>query len=132
MPRDLSAVLDDPSKDVVIYDSECPFCTNYVRLVRLRETVEDVRVISARTAGVAAWAARHGFDLEQGMLARIDGTPHHGAEAMWVISTLTSSSRFSRMIRPLLSCLACVRMIYPVLRSSRRLALAALGRSRLR
>jgi predicted DCC family thiol-disulfide oxidoreductase YuxK len=32
----------------VIYDGECPFCANYVRLYRLRQLVGRVQLVDAR------------------------------------------------------------------------------------
>ena len=32
----------------IIYDGECPFCSRYVKLMRLEETIGDIRLIDAR------------------------------------------------------------------------------------
>ena len=32
-----------------IYDGDCPFCSKYVRLIQLKNTVGDVELINARS-----------------------------------------------------------------------------------
>jgi hypothetical protein len=42
----------DPGSDdkmVIVYDGECPFCRNYVRLMELRKVVGNVDLVNART-----------------------------------------------------------------------------------
>jgi len=34
---------------VIVYDGECPFCRNYIRLMELRKTVGNVDLVNART-----------------------------------------------------------------------------------
>ena len=34
-------------KMVVVYDGECPFCRNYVKLMWLRKAVGDVELVDA-------------------------------------------------------------------------------------
>ena len=38
----------DPKVTWIVYDGECPFCTQYVKLMRLRETVGIVKPLNAR------------------------------------------------------------------------------------
>ncbi len=35
------------NKMVVVYDGECPFCRNYIRLMSLRKAVGDVELVDA-------------------------------------------------------------------------------------
>jgi predicted DCC family thiol-disulfide oxidoreductase YuxK len=37
------------TKMVLVYDGECPFCRNYVRLMSLRKAVGDIELVDART-----------------------------------------------------------------------------------
>ena len=102
----------------VIYDGECPFCSSYVQLLRLKEQYE-VELINARQE--PGEAQRYALDLNEGMIADLDGEVYHGADAVWLLSNLS--------VRPgLLSRRGVARRIYPWLRLGRRLALSALGR----
>ena len=35
----------------IIYDGQCPFCSRYVRLVRLRDSLGQVELVDARNGG---------------------------------------------------------------------------------
>src|SRR5262245_8077288 len=102
----------------VLYDGECPFCSRYVQMVRLerRFAVElvDARQQAERIKG-------YGLDLNQGMIADLDGEIYYGADAVWLLSTL--SGRLGPLAwRPF------ARALYPWLRRGRHLTLKALGR----
>jgi len=47
----------------VFYDGECPFCTRYVRLLRLRRAAGTVRLVDLRAdAGIRSALEGEGFD----------------------------------------------------------------------
>ena len=76
----------------IIYDGDCPFCSRYVRLVRIRENF-DVELIDARTRpDLAADFRRSGYDLGDGMIALLNGRIHYGWEAVTLLSLLSSES----------------------------------------
>jgi hypothetical protein len=54
---------------LIIYDGECVFCNNYVRFVRLRETIGKVALLDARSNDSRVeryW--NDGHDLNEGMI----------------------------------------------------------------
>ena len=105
----------------IVYDGECPFCSSYVALLRLREKY-DVRLVDARKK--PAFAAQYGLDLNEGMIADLDGQVHHGARAMSLLS------RLSGTISPLRSD-RIADAVYPLFRFGRNVALKVLGRSQI-
>jgi predicted DCC family thiol-disulfide oxidoreductase YuxK len=105
----------------IIYDGDCPFCSSYVALLRLREQY-DVRLIDARKE--PAVAARYGLDLNEGMIVELDGTVHHGARAMSLLA------RLSGPLSPLRS-ERVASAVYPFFRFGRNVALKVLGRSQI-
>jgi predicted DCC family thiol-disulfide oxidoreductase YuxK len=117
----------------IIYDGECPFCTAYVRLSRLRDSVGPVTLIDARQGGPVVDAVRRaGYDLDQGMVLSYAGRLYHGADCLNMLALLSSrSSVFNRMTSAMFRRPALARVSYPVLRGFRNLTLAALGRRRL-
>ena len=102
----------------IVYDGDCPFCSRYVALLRLREQY-DVELVDARRE--PARAAQYGLDLNEGMIADLDGKVHHGARAVALLS------RLSRTPGPLrFDTVADV--LYPLMRFGRNAALKLLGR----
>ncbi len=110
----------------IVYDGECPFCSRYVRLVRLRENF-DVRLVDARED--IALARAYGLDLNEGMIADLDGKVFHGADAVWLLSTLsTRSGLVNGAMARLFSSRRLASLAYPVLRAGRNATLRMLGR----
>lgn len=103
----------------ILYDGQCPFCTRYVQLVRLRERFA-VELIDARRDRERA--GRYGLDLNAGMIVDLDGTVHHGAAAVSLLSRL--SSKPGPLASPMVA-----RLVYPFMRMGRNGVLRLLGRS---
>lgn len=105
----------------IVYDGDCPFCANYVGLLRLREG-HEVLLIDAREQKVVAES--YGLDLNEGMIVDLDGDVYHGAAAVALLS------RLSR--RPgLLSSDRAAAVVYPWMRFGRAIVLRMLRRSPL-
>lgn len=113
----------------VVYDGECPFCRNYVRLANMRAAGAAVELVDAREKGpVVLECAKRGFDLDVGMVVILEGRFYHGGDAVTRIALISSPSdilnRVNRWIfgRPGLS-----RLLYPGLRAGRNVTLRILG-----
>jgi predicted DCC family thiol-disulfide oxidoreductase YuxK len=115
---------------LVIYDGDCVFCSNYVRFVRLQETVGPVVLVDARSADpIVGHYQRLGFDLNAGMLFVWRGVAYHGADAVYALAGLSSASTaFNRLNRAILSHRASARLLYPLLKLGRRAALMLRGK----
>ena len=118
---------------IVIYDGECPFCSQYVKHVRLRDVSEKLQYVNARDGGpLVAEAVQKGFDLNVGMVVVIDGIYHHGADAVRVLAMLSSPvTAFNRLHALIFSSRAISRLLYPVMRFGRNTTLRLLGREKL-
>jgi predicted DCC family thiol-disulfide oxidoreductase YuxK len=115
----------------IIYDGECIFCQNYVRLVRLREAIGPVRLIDARGDDpIVTEYRRKGYDLNEGMLFILDGRVYHGAEAVHQLALLTStsSSIFNKLTGAAFSSRQVAGVAYPFLKLGRRLTLMMRGK----
>ena len=114
----------------IYYDGECPFCSRYVALVRLRETIGDVALVNLREDhGQRAALEAQGFDLDAGMVVDIDGERTGGADAASRLAMLsTPSGPFNRLNRAFFATPALAAVGYPVLRSGRWLTLFLMGR----
>ncbi|WFU66719.1 DCC1-like thiol-disulfide oxidoreductase family protein [Bradyrhizobium brasilense] len=114
---------------LIIYDGECIFCQNYVRLLRLRERIGRVELVDARSGDprIAQYCC---YDLNEGMLLAYGEEIYHGAEAIYVLAKL-SSTLFNRLNRAILSNPTAARLLYPLLRAGRNLTLAARGKPQI-
>ncbi|MEM7099539.1 MAG: DCC1-like thiol-disulfide oxidoreductase family protein [Pseudomonadota bacterium] len=119
---------------LVFYDGDCPFCDNYIKLLKLKEAVGSVELIDARQGDdprVLALAAL--VDLNEGIAAQFGENTYHAEEAMAVIAKLSTQNRLTNKInawiftRPSLS-----RILYPILKSGRAITLRLLGRSAIK
>jgi predicted DCC family thiol-disulfide oxidoreductase YuxK len=115
---------------VIVYDGECPFCSAYIRLLRLKDAAGPVTLVDARQrADVTADMSRRGLDINQTMLAIYGGRLHPGNEAITLLSALsTSSGVFNRAMARLFASPKRSRLLYPALRAGRNLALRVMGR----
>ena len=114
----------------IVYDGECPFCSRYVAMIRLREAVGDVELVDARTEHPAVDLVKsRGHDLNQGM-ALIDGsTIYYGEDCIHRLALLTTPSGvFNRVNAAIFRSETASRLLYPILRTGRNATLALLGR----
>jgi predicted DCC family thiol-disulfide oxidoreductase YuxK len=114
----------------VVYDGECPFCSSYVTLYRIRQQTDRVHLIDARSADpIVSEVRRAGYDLDIGMVVKFEGRLYHGAEAMTVLAILGGDGTiFNRLNRMLFRHPRLARALYPWLVRGRLLVLRVLGR----
>ncbi|MEM1301499.1 MAG: DUF393 domain-containing protein [Pseudomonadota bacterium] len=120
-----------PATPTVVYDNDCPFCRNYVQMLRFREAVGPVTLIDARAGGPVVVALQDAsYDLDEGMVLLMQGQVHHGAEAMTRMALLSSgSTAFNRLNAMIFRNAGLSRVLYPVLRFGRGVTLRLLGRT---
>ncbi len=125
--------MTDSPGAIVIYDGECPFCSRYVRMLRLRETVGRVQLLNARDGGPEVEAAlARGLDLDEGMVLLMDGKYFHGDDCIHRLALLsTGSGAFNRLNAAIFRSERLSRLLYPVLRAGRNSVLALLGRQKI-
>ena len=117
----------------LIYDGECPFCSAYIKHVRLKEACGEVDLIDARTdAPIVKQLIADGYDLDEGMVLVLDGQIFHGDECIHALALMTSpSSLFNRFNALVFSSRKLSAVLYPILRAGRNAALRVLGRSKI-
>lgn len=117
----------------IYYDGDCPFCTRYAALLRLRDSVGTVALVNVRqdaTARETLQAAGH--NLDQGMVVDLDGRRYEGGDAVHVLSMLSGGSGLlNGLIARLFRSALVATLLYPVLRAGRSLSLFLLGRDRI-
>lgn len=109
------------SSATLIYDGDCPVCRNYVRFLRVKATVGELRLVDARAE--PQWVgqlADKGLDLNVGMVLKLGEQYFHGADAMQSLAMMsTQSGFFNRLNYWLFRSPARARLAYPVLRAGR-------------
>jgi predicted DCC family thiol-disulfide oxidoreductase YuxK len=118
----------------IVYDGQCPFCSRYVQLLRLRESLGAVRLIDAREGGpIVEELQRAGVDLDEGMVLKLDDRLYHGHDCIHVLALLsTPSGLFNRINAAVFRSAPTAQMLYPVLRVGRNAVLRLLGRGKIR
>lgn len=117
----------------IIYDGDCPLCHDYVKRLRLIEAAGEVALVNARADAQttqAYWAQGH--NLDEGMIVVVGGAVFYGAAALTTLAQLSSTSTlFNRLNHWLLSHGTVTRLLYPLMKLARRVALRLKGRPRL-
>lgn len=118
----------------IYYDGDCPFCSKYTSLLRLKDSVESLSLVNVRDdTAVAEMLRVAGFDLDQGMLLDLDGNRFWGADAIHKLALMsTSFGWFNRANARIFGYAGLARALYPAMRAGRNAALFMLGRQRLR
>lgn len=124
---------DAAAHPTIIYDGDCPFCSNYVALFRMREAVGPVALLNAREYPRLVDAIRaQGLDINEGMVFLYAGELHHGADAMNAMALLGSENGlFNRVNAVIFRQPKLAKLLYPVLRAGRNATLRMLGRRKI-
>lgn len=113
----------------IAYDGECPFCSNYVRLVRLREAVGPVHLINGRDDHPFIKEVKEkGYSLDEGMIRFGDGY-YYGADCINFLSLMSEDAGLlNRAMQRMFRSPQRAKALYPFMRAGRNLTLRALGR----
>ena len=117
----------------IVYDGDCPFCSNYVRFTRLRRAAGRGELIDARSDHpIIGEITRAGLDLDEGMVMKQDGRFYHGDDVVHRLALMTTGSGpFNAAISRVFASPARSRALYPLLRAGRNAALVLLGRGKI-
>lgn len=113
----------------LIYDGECPLCSNYAQFLRLKQTVGELILVDARQGGpIVEEIRRLPHDLDDGMVVKIGERFYIGHEALHVLALLSDSRGvFNRVNRWMFSSAAAARLGYPWLKLGRQVVLRMKG-----
>ena len=122
---------DGESVNSLLYDGECPFCSAYVKLLRLRDAVGAITLVDARQGGpLVDEIVDAKMNLNQGMVLKLNGQYYQGADCINMLALLsTPSSAFNRLNAAIFRSKTMSRWLYPILRLGRAGVLRILGRS---
>lgn len=117
----------------IFYDGDCPFCARYVTLLRLRDAAGPVRLVDLRQDDAArARFQALGLAPDDGMVVESEGRLYHGADAMHVLSLMSSDhGSLNRAAAALFRHQWLAGLLYPLLRAGRNATLFLMGRAPL-
>ena len=124
---------DQQKQDIqILYDGSCPFCTRYVRLLRLRQNLSVHLVDARQDSTLKQEATRNKFDLDRGMIVKFNGQFYYGDRAMNMLALLsTPSNIFNRIMIGAFGSKLFMRTVYPVFSFIRLCTVLLLGRGRI-
>ncbi len=120
-------------KAVVIYDGDCPFCSNYVKFQRLREALGNVILIDARqTPSLVEEFSAAGMPLDEGMAIIMSGSVYYGPDCVNRLALLSSRRGwFNKLNAAIFSSPRMSAALYPWMKHGRAVVLRLLGRRKL-
>ncbi len=118
---------------MLVYDKECPACNAYCQIIRIRETVGDLKIIDAREKSeVLDEITARGLDIDQGMVLKMEGQLYYGSDAMHALALISSrSGLLNRINYWIFKSKSVSSWLYPVLRLFRNLLLKMLGKTKI-
>ncbi|MEH6556345.1 MAG: DCC1-like thiol-disulfide oxidoreductase family protein [Oceanicoccus sp.] len=118
---------------LLVYDRECPACSAYCQVVKIRESVGDLRIVDAReNTEVVKEITSQGLDIDQGMVLKMGDQLYYGSDAIHTLALIGSRSGvFNRVNYWMFKSKTISKFLYPILRFFRNLLLKILGRSKI-
>lgn len=118
---------------LLVYDRECPVCNAYCQVVRVRESVGELRIVDARAeSDVMDEITREGLDIDQGMVLKMGDKLFYGADAIHALALIsTRSGVLNRLNYWAFRSQRVSKVLYPVLRACRNLLLKLLGKTKI-
>lgn len=117
----------------IVYDWQCPACNVYCHLLRVDESGGRLHLINAReNPEVMKEITARGYDIDQGMILKMNDRFYYGAEAIHSLALISiPSTAFNRFNNWIFRSRRRSELLYPVLRSWRNFLLKFLGRTKI-
>ena len=118
---------------LLVYDKECPACDNYCRIIRIRESVGNLKLVNAREdSEVMTRLTADGFDIDQGMVLQMGGQLYYGSDAIHALALISSKSGIiNRLNYWIFKSKGVSAVVYPLLRFFRNMLLKLLGKTKI-
>lgn len=118
--------MTDKPKIEILYDGQCPVCTDYCTKVQLKEGEGELVLLDARKKGeLLDEVTARGLDIDEGMVVRRDGQLFYGSEAMREIVKLKKKAGV--MERFFFGGQKMAKVMYGVCKAGRNVLLRVLG-----
>ena len=117
----------------IIYDGDCPFCSHYVKWLRLQKAVGAISLVDIRTQPeLLNLLITKNMPPDKGMVLVLNDVYYHGADCMHKLALLSSpDDSFNKLHYWIFRSRIRATILYPILRTGRNLTLRLLGRKKL-
>lgn len=117
----------------LVYDKECPACNYYCQMVRIRESVGELKLVDAREPSeIMEEITAAGLDIDQGMVLKMGNALYYGSDAIHMLSLIGSESGlFNRLNYWLFRSKSVSGILYPILRFFRNMLLKILRKTKI-
>ena len=118
---------------LLVYDRECPACNAYCQVVKIRESVGNLRIVDAReNSEVLHEITAEGLDIDQGVVLKMGDQLYYGSDAIHTLALIGSRSGvLNRINYWVFKSKKISSILYPFLRFLRNLLLKILGKSKI-
>jgi predicted DCC family thiol-disulfide oxidoreductase YuxK len=118
---------------LLVYDRECPACNAYCQVVKIRESVGNLRIVDAReNSEVLHEITAEGLDIDQGVVLKMGDQLYYGSDAIHTLALIGSRSGILNRINYwVFRSKTMSSILYPFLRFLRNFLLKILGKSKI-
>ena len=118
---------------ILVFDKECPVCSYYCRMVRIKESVGELKLLNAReTSAVIDEITEKGLDIDQGMVLKMGTQYYDGPDAVHALALISSRlGLFNRFNYWIFRSKILSALLYPTLRFFRNLLLKILLKTKI-
>lgn len=112
----------------LVYDGQCPLCTNYCAYARIRDAVGRLHLVDARLpSALMDEITAAGLDIDQGMVVKFRDVIYYGPDAIRILTLLSSGSGvFNRIAYGFFGTPMRAGIFYPLGKAVRNLVLKLL------
>lgn len=124
----------DNSVSYIVYDGECPFCSNYVSLLRIKQAAGPIELVDARSQqhAVVTMLVDKGYDLNEGMAFVMGDDIFYGNECINHLALIsTESTLFNKINAFIFRSPLMAKLLYPIMKTGRNITLRLMGRKPL-
>ncbi|NBV05904.1 MAG: DUF4166 domain-containing protein [Proteobacteria bacterium] len=119
---------------LIVYDGDCPLCSGFARLYKIKKSVGTLKIINAREADIEIinQINARGFNLDLGFVVKIDEMFYHGSDASNILALIGSDvGIFNRLNILIFRSKILSKIIYPFFRAVRNFALWIKGKNQI-
>ena len=79
----------EPGRAWLVYDGECPLCSRYAQYANVERAVGELVLVDARRGGSLVDELMNSYDLDKGMVLKMDGRCYFGEDALRMLAALS-------------------------------------------
>lgn len=118
---------------ILVFDRQCPVCTYYCQLVRIRKQLGNVIIVDARKpSSIMNEITEKGWDVDDGIVLKIGTELYYGSDAIHTLALISSrSGLFNRFNYWMFKSQGLSNLSYPFFKLLRRILLKVMGISKI-